>query len=564
LSALKLHIFALTFMNLHNPFLRKFPLVIYFLFTSFLFSCNNGKNAASTISDVFIKDYLNTNFLNSAIVEWANGKIKQLPNNNLDSVSKKIITDAITTMYTLHGKTSIWVTAKGVTSDSKKLLESLLELQKHGIQLESYNFVQLKNWQAQIMDGSAADSIIHQFELGMSYAFTKSVADMQLGNIAKNEIEYFNRNDTNFSIANYCYSKLQSDSLRYLYQPLIPSLKLYTSLLNKLELLTQIKNKGGWPIISGLKDSFATNASGEKITLLRKRLFAEINLPLDTLSNIYSEDLNFAIKQFQYLHDIKVTGIIDTSTLKRLKLSVDNKINWINTNLERIRKLNQHFPQPYIWVNVPQMQLQYIRNDSVMYRMRTVVGRTGRPTPTLDAAMTNIVINPNWSVPATIMKEEIIPGISRRGGDYLTRRGLTAYLGSKKIDPRVINEKNFKRYRIEQKPGLNSSLGAVKFNLPNVHSIYLHDTPHREDFVKYYRAYSSGCIRVEKPRDFAVFLLADTNYTKPKVDSIIKNKDTRVVNLKQKLDVHIVYVTNDLDSVGNLLYLRDIYNKDKI
>jgi L,D-transpeptidase YcbB len=105
-------------------------------------------------------------------------------------------------------------------------------------------------------------------------------------------------------------------------------------------------------------------------------------------------------------------------------------------------------------------------------------------------------------------------------------------------------------------------LQVVKFNMPNRHAIYLHDTPHREDFVKNYRAFSSGCVRVHKPREFAEFLLQDTLYTKLKIDSIARTKQTKDVRLKENLDVHIVYLTNGVDSAGNIMYWRDIYAQD--
>ncbi len=165
----------------------------------------------------------------------------------------------------------------------------------------------------------------------------------------------------------------------------------------------------------------------------------------------------------------------------------------------------------------------------------------------------------------TILKEEVLPGISRRGGSYLRRRGLQATDSrGRVVDASRINASNYKRFSINQKPGLNSALGTVKFNFPNRLSIFLHDTNHRGDFNKKYRAFSSGCIRVHKPREFAEFLLRDTNYTKPKIDSLVKRNQTKSMPMeKRNIYLHIMYQTMSLDSAGNIKHYPDIYKWDE-
>jgi murein L,D-transpeptidase YcbB/YkuD len=232
--------------------------------------------------------------------------------------------------------------------------------------------------------------------------------------------------------------------------------------------------------------------------------------------------------------------------------------------MDRMRKMQHDFPQPYIWVAVPKMELDYVENDSVQFNMRVVVGRKARPTPSLKSKVENIVFSPPWTVPPTIMKEEVVPGIARRGGSYLARRGLKAYdRRGRVINPSQINASNYKRFSIGQAPGYRSSLGEVKFNMINPWAIYMHDTPHREDFVKAFRAYSSGCVRVHHPKEFAAFLLQDTaKYSYQKIDSICKTRKTIFVPMDRKIDVHVVYLTNALDSAGNVMYLKDVYGWD--
>ena len=298
---------------------------------------------------------------------------------------------------------------------------------------------------------------------------------------------------------------------------------------------------------------------------MRKKIHREVGIPTDTLSAIWAEDLLEAVKRFQFKNQIKQTGKIDTATMTALKTKKDDKIKKLAINMERFRWMHHEFKQPFIWVNVPKMELDYYDKDSVEFNMRVVVGKISRKTPTLDAKIENIVFSPPWNVPETIMREEVVPGISRRGGSYLSRRGLRATDSrGRPVNPSVINSSNYRRFNISQAPGYRSSLGEVKFNMPNPWAIYLHDTPHREDFVKDYRAYSSGCIRVHKPKEFAEFLIQDASlYSYNKIDSICKMRRTISYPMKREIAVHIVYLTNGIDSNGNIMYLKDVYGWDK-
>ncbi|KXK43862.1 MAG: ErfK/YbiS/YcfS/YnhG family protein [Bacteroidetes bacterium OLB11] len=314
----------------------------------------------------------------------------------------------------------------------------------------------------------------------------------------------------------------------------------------------------------GLKDSITIGDSSFAIYQLRKKLYAETKLPIDTHLMIWNQEALDGLKKYQYINNIKATGKIDSITINKLKSNTNEKLKQLALNMERMRWLKHDFQQPFVWVAIPQMVLFYFGNDSIEFTMNVVVGRPSRPTPGIDSKIENIVFSPPWVVPPTIMREEVVPGIARRGGSYLARRGLRAYdRRGKVVPPSAINSGNFRNFLISQAPGYNSSLGEVKFNMPNPWSIYMHDTPHREDFVKANRALSSGCVRLQKPKDFASFVLKDTaQYSRRQVDSICKLRKTIFVPVKQNIDVHFVYLTNAVDSIGNVLYLKDIYKWD--
>jgi L,D-transpeptidase YcbB len=523
-----------------------------------LVSCKDaGTKSNNAITDLFAKDVYDVTNIGSQTLEQL-----QLPVVFCgDSVLGKNI---FTTMYAANNNSSIWVNGKGLSNKSDAYLKLLPSVADHGLEPNMFYSDSLNILAANIKSNKAKPDQLLLFEKGMSISCNKLILAMQQGIYTPENFnkEWYNKKDSAADNITLIKNYLNADSIPLLLMHLQPHQKNYNRLLELLKKLKDIEKTNAWATDAKQNDTTSKKDLKVDFIALRKRLNIETGLPTDVTTNAMTDDLIKAIMQFQYRHDLKISGIVDTATKRWLNTSVQQKIKIVKTNLERMRWMQHNYPQPYVLVNIPSMNLNYVDKDSAQFSMRVVVGRNSRPTPTLDAPMSNVVINPGWNVPPTIMKEEVVPGIAKRGGSYLARRGLKAFLHGRAVDPSMINANNFKKFSIQQKPGLNSALGAVKFNMPNRHAIYLHDTPHRTDFVKYYRAYSSGCIRVHHPREFAEFVLQDSNYTKPKIDSLIKNRVTKEVPLKKNIDVHLVYLTSSIDSAGNLIYLRDIYNQD--
>ncbi len=286
--------------------------------------------------------------------------------------------------------------------------------------------------------------------------------------------------------------------------------------------------------------------------------------------NNYASDSVSGAKQSvlaaQAYFGLKPTGKTDSTLLAYLTNAPATWAARAEANMERLRWLPRQMEESYVRVNIPYMMMQYVSAGRVEMEMRAVVGKPARQTPSLGANMVNVVLNPSWGVPPTILKNDVGPGVARSGGGYLARKGLRAYDSKGREVPREsVNSSNFKRYMYKQAPGARNALGEVKFNLPNKWDIYLHDTPHEEDFPKRYRALSSGCIRLQDPKQFAEFVLAQkdgkTTYTPAYIDSVIDTRQTKFVQLTNKIPVHIVYLTAD-EVNGQFQFLGDIYKKD--
>lgn len=471
--------------------------------------------------------------------------------------------------YTSHQFQPFWLNSEGVNANVTDYLQVLKGIRFDGMNPEQYQLSKLEEKLSLLKGNHSDQQALHAFEIQMTNSFLKLSKDMLLGNDTSHlhSKDWKNKNDSIPDFGTILSKTIDNNDIKAAVEIMRPQHNYYKAFRKEYQHLDSIKQRGGWEKLSFPTDSsYSENVALEKIPALRQRLFKELNIPTDTSSAIWTEDLTQSLLKFQYCNYIKQSGKVDTTTLRKLNIDIETKMKALALNMERMRWMKHDFPQPYIWVDVPKMELNYVEKDSVQFNMRVVVGRPGRPTTMLDAQLENIVFSPPWTVPPTIMKEEVVPGIARRGGAYLARRGLKAYdRRGRVVSASAINAKNYKSFSIGQAPGYRSSLGEVKFNLPNPWSIYLHDTPHREDFVKFYRAYSSGCIRVHHPKEFAAFLLRDTaQYSYSKIDSICKKRQTIFVPMKRTVKVHIVYLTNSLDSTGQVMYLKDIYNWDKI
>jgi hypothetical protein len=529
--------------------------------------CKNGNSSnadESSLTSIFtpnkfdvdalqarLKDKLDTNIAISTILFF--GK----PDSNVKTYQQ---------FYASNNYTSVWIHQKGLSSITKQFLQVLDSLQYDALNPEKYYYTNLKQRAISILNEKNMDSIM-QFELDMTNSFFTASKDLALGSnrLVKMNKDWKTKNDSLFNESALLKKCTDGISITAAFESIRPNHPWYKKFKDEYCKLLNNIQPDSVLTITDLRDSVSIGFNSPSVAILRKKIHREVGLPLDTISTMWAEDLLEAVRRFQFKNQIKPTGKFVTVTLTALKTKTADKLKKRAINMERFRWMRHEFKQPFIWVNVPKMELDYYDKDSVEFNMRVVVGKISRKTPTLDAKIENIVFSPPWNVPETIMREEVVPGISRRGGSYLSRRGLRATDSrGRPVNPSVINSSNYRRFNISQAPGYRSSLGEVKFNMPNPWAIYLHDTPHREDFVKHYRAYSSGCIRVHKPKEFAEFLIQDPSlYSYNKIDSICKMRRTISYPMKREIAVHIVYLTNGIDSNGNIMYLKDVYGWDK-
>ena len=316
-----------------------------------------------------------------------------------------------------------------------------------------------------------------------------------------------------------------------------------------------------------VKNKIVLNDTLPEMVKIKKRLaFWRDYKNKDSIITWAYDSLTFkAVKRFQARHGLAQDGVIGIGTLKALNTSKSERIEQICANLERWRWYPYDLDEQYLIANIPDYMLHYVRENDTVASHRIVVGTAKRKTPILSSKLSNFVFNPTWTIPPTIIKEDLTPSASKNR-NYFSSRQLTIYNNEgKEVSPTDWNPAKANNYKYVQKPSYNNSLGLVKFNFVNRHSVYLHDTNHRDYFVKTYRSLSSGCVRVENPLVLAKQILVKSNPEKwsgDEMDSIIKLEKTKTVSVKDTVNIHILYWTSWFEN-GKLQFRDDIYELDK-
>ncbi len=283
---------------------------------------------------------------------------------------------------------------------------------------------------------------------------------------------------------------------------------------------------------------------------LQRRLVQSMDLPAKYLdAQASGAALTQAVRRFQRRHGLSADGVVGARTLAALREPVAEQLARIQLNLARAGDLESRAAlRRYVEVNIPAFELRLVQDGNVLLRSRVIVGDDKTPTPIFDDVIRYIDLDPTWYVPPSIVKE-ILDREQREAG-YLERAGV------------VWRSPEGGRPRLVQRPGPENALGRFKFVFPNHHAVYLHDTAQRGLFGRADRALSHGCVRVERPAELALALLADQGWDAARLEQALATRRTRRIELVEPVPVFLDYRTVDLDPEGRLLLLADLYGLD--
>ncbi|MCW3121155.1 MAG: hypothetical protein JWQ38_647 [Flavipsychrobacter sp.] len=487
----------------------------------------------------------------------------------VDTVNKKSIisiSDNVRLTYLLDEYQPIWVKENyKPTAAATQLIAELEDMRWDGIEPEVYNLAAIKKLKEKLdttKKNNVSDAIV--FDTMLTHGYLAASKHLLIGMIVPKKVDslWYHANDSTWNAPQVLadgtgkYQSLEDFRSKVpTYKLLREEYKMYYNL--QTDSVFNAALAGVAPV---------KNPDPDMMGNIHSIISTEMPW-LNTAPNDSISEEKQLIVGYQQYAGIKQTGKLDSATLAGIATHPDKYMQKIRANMERVRWMQKDFGSLYVIVDVPLAELFLRKEGGNAMHMRVVVGKPERQTPSLFANMANVVINPPWGVPPTILKNDVVPGFQKDGRKYLSKKGLKAY--DKKgnlVSSASLNMGNLKKYTYKQDPGDDNSLGVVKFNLPNPWDIYLHDTPHRDDFVKSYRALSSGCVRLEQPQEMALYILSQLEkkrYTQDRLDSVIETHKTRWEVLKNKIPVHIAYLTAFEDASGShLRFARDVYARD--
>jgi len=293
-----------------------------------------------------------------------------------------------------------------------------------------------------------------------------------------------------------------------------------------------------WPIVPPGR-TLRVGDADPRVVILRQRLYSSSD------SATFDAELEDLVRHFQSHHGIPEDGIVGPETLRELNVSAEDRARQIAVNMERWRWMPEDLGPSYVIVNIAAFRLDVIEGDRSVLTMKTVVGKEYTRTPFFAARIAEVIVNPWWNVPDSIAAKELWPK-QRRDRAYFEREHMVVAHG-----------------RIRQRPGDWNALGRLKFNMPNGYDVYLHDTPAKSLFERPFRAFSHGCIRLEKPLDLALYLLRDQpGWNAAAIESAIATGSERPIRLTTPEPVYVLYWTAWVGDDGHMEFHRDHYQRD--
>ena len=451
----------------------------------------------------------------------------------------------------------------------EQLLTLLASAKKDGLDPEDYYLSSLRTMSANADKESQAS--VAERELLYTESFIRYAYHQRFGKVnPKTLVSTWNFQDEitlDVDPAITLNKAVESDSLAAFTSRQIPRGPLYQNVQRALQAYRTIAAAGGWQSVSEGKTLRAGDRDA-RVPELRQRLLVTGDLA-DSASHadaqIFDDDLDAAVKRFQARHGLDADGAVGPGTLGAMNVPASVRVDQLRLTLERARWVFGALDSSFVLVNIAGAEVYVMEDGERVWQRRAMVGKTYRKTPIFRGLMTYLEINPTWTVPPGILRNDVLPKV-RQDPDYLVRTNMSVLDRSgKPIDPSTVDWNALKGmpYTFRQEPGPTNSLGLIKFMFPNEHFVFLHDTPNRTLFAKADRNFSSGCIRVEDPFSLAsVLLRGQDDWSESTVVAAVDAGQTRRVSLKQPWAVYILYWTAEADGTGQVRFFRDAYQRD--
>jgi murein L,D-transpeptidase YcbB/YkuD len=328
-----------------------------------------------------------------------------------------------------------------------------------------------------------------------------------------------------------------------------------------------ITAQGGWPQVPATK-KLQLGVVDPDVVTLRKRLMVSGDLPQSAgISESFDSYVDSALKRFQLRHGLPADGVTGKYTFSAMNVSAQVRLGQLETNLVRLRSMGGFLGERYVMVNIPAQQVEAVENGRVVLRHAAIVGKVDRQTPIVNSKINEIIVNPYWNAPVSIVRKDIIP-LMRKNPNYLKDSHIRLFApDGSEVDPMTVDwsTEDAVKYRFRQDPGANNAMASVKINFPSPDGVYMHDTPQQSLFGKLMRFDSSGCVRVQNVRDLVTWILRDTpGWDRRHFEDAIKSGDSIPVQVTNPVPVYFTYISAWSTGPDVVQFRDDIYGRDGV
>jgi len=463
-------------------------------------------------------------------------------------------------VYRAKGYRPVW---KRAGRDANAAIQILAESDSHGLNPAEYHVNEILRAQ------EGGDETL--FDLMLTDNALRYVTHLRDGQYRPQDVDpqWLIRHGARADLAASMGKAAKRGGVSGFMKKIAPRHAVYRSLYRHLYDYNSIADSGGWPAFPVRGRRLQPGSSGSDVKALRARLAvtdgADLYVPQPSR---FDNNLKLAVQRFQRRHGLNDDGNIGGRTRQALAVPVNKRIRQITASMERWRWMPNNIGNQAVIVNVPAFRLYYRVNGVDKVSMRTIVGKAPKDlqTPTFTTNMKYMVLNPNWNVPNTIVSEEMAPRANKDPGYFQARGYKVMDEAGNAVDPANVNWGQYNKsnptpFRVVQARGGDGALGSVKFIFPNQYGVALHDTQRKNLFSEEFRAYSHGCVRVEKPAELGAAILGKSS---PQQFSALveRSSEDEHINLQQDIPVYMLYMTAWADT-DQVYFYDDLYRRDR-
>jgi L,D-transpeptidase YcbB len=471
-------------------------------------------------------------------------------------IIRKFKSKLLDEFYTMNNNETVWQSKK----KRKAAIASMMNADKVGLSTKDYNLDKLSEYEKNIEDLPDSELVAYDILL------TKSIQSY-MSNISKGKLNPkiiyndYELKEKEIDINKVLTTAYDNDTFDEEIAKIEPTSLIYKELMRGLKIIDNLPEDNSKPI--PFKEKTRKKKIDVDLVSVKKRLMYWNYLPKkDSITNVYDEETTKAVKEFQENQGLQGDGVLGKGTIQSLNVTKGERREQVIANIERWRWYPNDFGEHYTIVNIPEYSLNIVKDGDTIQSYKVIVGKKARRSPVLNSKLKTVVFNPTWTVPPTIIKEDLVPDATK-DRSYFSKMHITIYdYKKRKISPYAWDPEKANNYDYVQDPGTFNSLGNMKILFTNRFSVYLHDTNHKAGFSSNFRSLSSGCTRVENPLKLAKYVLNDSvTWGDEKINKIIADKKTLNILIKEEILHYQLYFTVRAKK-NHLIFRDDVYNLD--